>query len=130
MQARTDLWEPRAGNRPGPPGLRRGGRLIKEGFAFVGDADPKSYFDTIPHDKLLARVGERITDGRVLKLIEAFLKANIMEGLERWTPTAGAPQGAVLSPLLSNIYLNPLDHLMASAGVEMVRYADDFVILC
>jgi RNA-directed DNA polymerase len=62
----------------------------------------------------------------VLKLIESFLKANIMEGLEQWTPMAGAPQGAVLSPLLSNIYLNPLDHLMASKGYELARYADDF----
>ena len=121
------------GFRPGKgckDALRRVDRLLKEGFAYVVDADLKSYFDTIPHDKLLARVGERITDGRVLKLIEAFLKANIMEGLEQWTPTAGAPQGAVLSPLLSNIYLNPLDQLMAAGGEEMVRYADDFVILC
>jgi RNA-directed DNA polymerase len=66
----------------------------------------------------------------VLQLIESFLKAGIMEGLEEWEPEAGAPQGAVLSPLLSNIYLNPLDHLLMAQGFEMVRYADDFVILC
>ena len=66
----------------------------------------------------------------MLKLIESFLEANIMERLDQWTPSAGSPQGAVLSPLLSNIYLNPLDHLMAGKGYEMVRYADDFVILC
>lgn len=86
--------------------------------------------DTIPHEQLMLLVRERVADGRVLKLIEAFLTAKIMEGLEQWKPMAGAPQGAVLSPLLSNIYLNPLDHQMASAGYEMVRYADDFVILC
>ena len=78
----------------------------------------------------MALVGEKITDGPVLTLIESFLQADILEGASRWTPEAGAPQGAVLSPLLSNIYLNPLDHLMARAGFEMVRYADDFVILC
>ena len=94
------------------------------------DADLKSYFDTIPHDRLMAEVGKRVADGPVLKLIESFLSARIMDGLDQWTPTAGAPQGAVLSPLLSNIYLNPLDHQMADAGWEMVRYADDFVILC
>jgi RNA-directed DNA polymerase len=63
-------------------------------------------------------------------LVEAFLKANIMEGMSEWTPEEGAPQGAVISPLLSNIYLNPLDHLLEERGMEMVRYADDFVILC
>jgi RNA-directed DNA polymerase len=121
------------GFRPGrgcTDALRRVDALLKSGYRYVVDADLKSYFDAIPHQKLLERVRERVADGRVLKLIEAFLKAKIMEGLEQWTPAAGAPQGAVLSPLLSNIYLNPLDHQMASAGYEMVRYADDFVVLC
>ena len=53
-----------------------------------------------------------------------------MDGMDSWTPEGGTPQGAVISPLLGNIYLDPLDHLMAGAGYEMVRYADDFVILC
>ena len=110
--------------------LRRVDHLLKQGYVYVVDADLKSYFDTIPHEPLLARVGERIADGRVLKLIESYLKAGVMEGLKEWTPVSGAPQGAVLSPLLSNIYLNPLDHLMVDLGFEMVRYADDFVILC
>jgi RNA-directed DNA polymerase len=96
----------------------------------VVDADLKSYFDTIPHNLLMKEIAGRVADGRVLKLIESFLGANIMEGADQWTPKAGAPQGAVLSPLLSNIYLNPLDHLLAGKGHEMVRYADDFVILC
>src|SRR6266850_1514681 len=110
--------------------LRRVDHLLKQGDVYVVDADLKSYFDTIPHGPLMDRVRERIADRRVLTLIESFLKAGIMEGLKEWTPEAGAPQGAVLSPLLSNIYLNPLDHLMAALGFEMVRYADDFVILC
>jgi RNA-directed DNA polymerase len=110
--------------------LRRVNHLLKQGYVYVVDADLKSYFDTIPHGPLMDRVRERIADGRVLTLIESFLKAGILEGLKEWAPEAGAPQGAVLSPLLSNIYLNPLDHLMAAQGFEMVRYADDFVILC
>lgn len=121
------------GFRPGRgcrDALRRVDELLKKGYRYVVDADLKSYFDTIPHQKLLSLVSEKVSDGRMLKLIEAFLKAKIMESLEEWTPAAGAPQGAVLSPLLSNIYLNPLDHLMAWSGYEMVRYADDFVILC
>ena len=65
-----------------------------------------------------------------MALVEAFLKAGIMDGLREWEPEAGAPQGAVLSPLLSNIYLDPLDHYLAGQGFEMVRYADDFVVLC
>jgi RNA-directed DNA polymerase len=66
----------------------------------------------------------------MLQLIEMFLDQGIMDGLREWTPERGTPQGAVLSPLLANIYLNPLDHLLTDAGFEMVRYADDFVILC
>jgi RNA-directed DNA polymerase len=111
-------------------GLRRVDELLKKGYVYVVDIDLKSYFDTIPHDRLMGRVRERIADGRMLQLIETFLKAGIFDGLEEWEPEMGAPQGAVLSPLLSNIYLNPLDHQMAAQGYEMVRYADDFVILC
>lgn len=110
--------------------LRRVDALLKAGFVYVVDADLKSYFDTIPHGRLLSRLRERVADGRVLSLIESFLKAGIMDGLKEWEPEAGVPQGAVLSPLLSNIYLNPLDHQMADQGYHMVRYADDFVILC
>jgi len=121
------------GFRPGrgcKDALRRVDELLKAGYRYVVDADLKSYFDTIPHDLLMQQVEERIADGRVLGLVRMFLEAKIMEGLDEYTPAAGAPQGAVLSPLLSNIYLNPLDHLMAQQGYEMVRYADDFVILC
>jgi len=121
------------GFRPGrgcKDALRRVDGLLKAGYHFIVDADLKSYFDTIPHARLMTRLMEWIADRSVLRLVEAFLKAGILDGMTEWTPEAGAPQGAVLSPLLSNIYLNPLDHALAQAGFEMVRYADDFVILC
>jgi RNA-directed DNA polymerase len=121
------------GFRPGrgcKDALRRVDGLLKRGYHYVVDADLKKYFDTIPHERLMNRVKERIADGSMLALIESFLKAGILDGMATWTPEAGAPQGAVLSPLLSNVYLNPLDHQMAQARFEMVRYADDFVILC
>jgi RNA-directed DNA polymerase len=104
--------------------------LIKEGFTHIVDADLQAYFDTIPHDRLMERVEEKISDGRVLALLRGWLKADILKGTERWTPVQGSPQGAVISPLLANIYLDPLDKLMAAQGYRMVRYADDFVILC
>lgn len=103
---------------------------LEAGYVYVVDADLKSYFDTIPKDRLLALVQQHISDTRLLKLIKLFLDQSILEDLREWNPIAGVPQGAVLSPLLSNLYLNPLDHQMADAGFEMVRYADDFVVLC
>jgi RNA-directed DNA polymerase len=120
------------GFRPGRgchDALREVDRLLKEGYTHVVDADLQSYFDTIPHERLMTRIEERISDGRVLDLIRGWLKAEIMQGLDRWTPALGSPQGAVISPLLANIYLDPLDWLMAEHGYPMVRYADDFVIL-
>jgi RNA-directed DNA polymerase len=110
--------------------LRRVNDLLQHGYNWVVDADLKSYFDTIPHQRLLELVKDVIVDGKVLALIQAFLTARVMESAEGWVPEGGTPQGAVISPLLSNIYLDPLDHKMAEAGFEMVRYADDFVILC
>ena len=121
------------GFRPGrgcKDALRRVDELLKAGYTYIVDADLKSYFDTIPHDRLLALVAQKVSDGRVLSLIESFLKQGVLDGLREWTPAEGSPQGGCISPLLSNIYLNPLDHLMAQQGFEMVRYADDFVILC
>jgi len=121
------------GFRPGrscKDALRRVDGLLKAGYTWVVDADLKSYFDTIPHDRLMSLVKRRVADGRVLGLIAAYLKQKVMDTATSWTPAEGTPQGAVLSPLLSNIYLDPLDHQMASAGFEMIRYADDFVLLC
>ena len=103
---------------------------LQEGYVYVVDADLKSYFDAIPKDRLLALVKQHISDSRMLKLLKLFLDQNILEDLREWSPTGGVPQGAVLSPVLSNLYLNPLDYQMAADGFEMVRYADDFVVLC
>jgi RNA-directed DNA polymerase len=121
------------GFRPGlgcKDALREVDRLVESGYTHVVDADLKSYFDTIPHDKLMDRIKEKISDGRMLALIESFLQQDIMTDTARWKPTQSTPQGAVLSPLLANVYLHPLDVKMEQAGYKMVRYADDFVILC
>jgi RNA-directed DNA polymerase len=122
------------GFRPGrgcKDALRRVDRLLKEGKVWVVDLDFKAYFDTIPHDKLLGRVEELISDGRILELLGKYLKAGVMEELKGWEPTEqGTPQGAVISPLLANLYLNPLDHLLAALGYDMTRYADDLVVQC
>ena len=128
-----DFAEHSYGFRPGrgcKDALRRVDQLLKEGYTTIVDADLKSYFDTIPHDRLMALMGQKVSDGRVLSLTESFLKQGVLDGLREWTPEEGSPQGGCISPLLSNIYLDPLDHLMAEQGYEMVRYADDFVILC
>lgn len=105
----------------------------KGGALWVIDADIKDYFGSINHDKLLLLVEQRITDRKVLKLIKSWLKAGVMDGGQYSESTVGAPQGGVISPLLSNIYLNYFD-IFWNKGCghlgELVRYADDFVILC
>jgi RNA-directed DNA polymerase len=121
------------GFRPGKgckDALREVDEYLREGYTHVVDADLKGYFDSIPHELLKTRIQEHISDGRVLQLMTSWLQQDIVRDLERWTPTAGTPQGAVISPLLANLYLHPLDVKMSELGYRMVRYADDFVILC
>lgn len=121
------------GFRPGrkaKDALRQLEELLKAGYVYVVDADLASYFDSIPHEGLMKRVSESISDGRLLELLESWLKQDIMSENERWKPIVGSPQGAVISPLLANIYLHPLDVLMVRDGFKMVRYADDFVVMC
>jgi RNA-directed DNA polymerase len=121
------------GFRPGQSAkdaLREVDGLIREGYTHVVDADLENFFDNIPHPALMQRIEERISDGAVLKLIGLFLRQDIIQGMKRWTPGGGTPQGAVISPLLANIYLDPLDRQMKQKGYRMVRYADDFVVLC
>ena len=121
------------GFRPGrgcKDALREVDRLLKAGYTHVVDADLKSYFDTIPHDRLMAQVAESISDGRVLDVLNGWLRQDILQDSRRWTPTGGTPQGAVISPLLANLYLHPLDRHLMERGYRSVRYADDFVILC
>ncbi len=122
------------GFRPGrgaKDALRRVDQLLKAGKVWVIDADLKAYFDTIPQEKLMKLLEEHIADSALLELINKMLQQGVMESGKGWQPTErGTPQGAVVSPLLANIYLNALDHLMARQGYDLVRYADDFVILC
>ena len=105
--------------------LRQVERLLKEGYTWAVDADVKSYFDTIPHDLLLDRIREKVSDGKILNLLELFLKQEIMEDMKHWNPISGTPQGAVISPLLSNVYLHQLDVTLHQNGYKMIRYADD-----
>ena len=129
-----DFSEHSYGFRPGrsaKDALRRVEGQLREGRIWVVDADIKGYFDHIPHEQLMERVERKVSDGRVLELIGKYLKAGVMESAKEWKPTGqGTPQGAVLSPLLANIYLDELDGQMAAQGYAMSRYADDFVILC
>lgn len=121
------------GFRPGrgcKSALRRVDELLKAGYRHVVDVDLRRYFDTIPHGQLMALIGQKVADGRLLTLIESFLVQGVLEEAGTWTPEEGSPQGSVVSPLLSNIYLDPLDHLMAARNFEVVRYADDIVVLC
>jgi retron-type reverse transcriptase len=116
------------GFRPGrgaKDALREVDTALKAGHTWVVDADIEGYFDNIPHAPLLAALKERISDGQVLALIEAYLGQAILEDLKRWTPTQGTPQGAVLSPLLANLYLHGLDCILSEQGYRIVRYADD-----
>jgi len=116
------------GFRPGrgaKDALRVVDRLVKSGHCFVVDADLKSYFDTIPHDRLIERLRARVSDGRILDLVQAWLNQEIVAECQRWTPAGGTPQGAVISPLLANLYLHPLDEMIAAHDLAMVRYADD-----
>lgn len=110
--------------------LREVERLLKSGHVHVVDVDIQKYFDSIPLKPLMAEVARHIADGSVLGLIEAYLHQGVLEEMNLWTPGLGTPQGAVISPLLANIYLHPVDVALREAGYQMVRYADDMVILC
>lgn len=121
------------GFRPGrscKDALREVEKHLKDGYTHVVDIDIQGYFDNIPHQALMRRVEEHIADGKVLGLIEGFLKQGIMSEAIEHKSEAGSPQGGVISPLLANIYLNPLDWMMSQQEVKIVRYADDIVILC
>ena len=130
----TEFSDSSFGYRPGKnakQAIERIEEVRDEGHEWVVDADIKAFFDTVNHEKLIDEVAERISDGRVLRLIRSFLEADIMEqgqGLAR--NVIGTPQGGVISPLLANICLHYFDERMAELGYEVVRYADDFIVLC
>lgn len=120
------------GFRPGrgcKDALREVERQLVAGSRHIVDIDIKGYFDAIPHEALMKLVEERISDTKVLGLIEAFLKQGVMEAGVETLSEKGSPQGGLISPLLANIYLNPFDWLMRELGITSVRYADDIVVL-
>jgi RNA-directed DNA polymerase len=121
------------GFRPGKgckDALRQVNEYLEQGYTHVVDADLQAYFDSIPHARLQSEIEQRISDRRLLDLLAGWLSQDIVKEMQSWTPTAGTPQGAIISPLLANLYLHPLDQKMTRLGYRMVRYADDFVILC
>src|ERR1700751_2331601 len=110
--------------------MRKVWKEIQSGREWIVDADLKDFFGSVDHAKLLSLVAQRIADGRVLRLIEAMLKAGSY-GKGRLFPTErGTPQGGVVSPLLSNILLTPFDQEMRRKGYQLTRYADDWVVTC
>lgn len=121
------------GFRPGrgcKDALREVARRLKAGQTWVVDVDIEQYFDSIDRERLIDLIAEEIADGSILSLIRQYLEQDVMEGVKRWRPGAGTPQGAVISPLLANIYLHPVDVAMRSEGYAMIRYADDMVVMC
>ena len=121
------------GFRPGrscKDALREVVRLLGEGNLHVLEVDFRKYFDSIPREPLVKQVGKRISDGRMLQLIEEFLQQGVMEEGRVWEPEEGTPQGSVISPLLANIYLHPLDQRLTTAGYKPIRFADDLVVVC
>lgn len=121
------------GFRPGrgcKDALAEVARELKSGRTWVVDVDIEQYFDTIEHERLMKEVAQEIADGSVLKLIEQYLEQEVMDGMKRWQPEKGTPQGAVISPLLANIYLHPVDVAMVGDGFKIIRYADDMVVMC
>jgi len=121
------------GFRPGmgcKDALREVTRLLDAGYTQVVDADIRAFFDEIPKRRLMECVCSCIADGKILDLIQSYLDQGIMEEMSYWEPEKGVPQGAVISPLLANIFLNAFDWTMHQYGIRIVRYADDFVMLC
>jgi RNA-directed DNA polymerase len=110
--------------------LRKIWKELAEGYEWIVDADLKNFFGTVEHEKLLALVGQRVSDSRVLRLIEQMLKAGCIAEGKRLETEQGTPQGGVVSPILSNILLTPFDGEMRRRGYRLTRYADDWVVTC
>jgi RNA-directed DNA polymerase len=116
------------GFRPGRSAhqaVARAQQYIAEGYRWVVDLDLEKFFDRVSHDKLMARIADRVSDQRLLKLIRAFLKAGVMEGGLVSPVDEGTPQGGPLSPLLSNLVLDQFDRELERRGLRFARYADD-----
>jgi group II intron reverse transcriptase/maturase len=105
-------------------------RELDEGKEWVVDADLKDFFGSVDHQKLLALVNQRVSDGRVLGLVKQILEAGCVAEGKRLPTERGTPQGGVISPLLSNILLTPFDREMRRKGYRLTRYADDWLVTC
>jgi group II intron reverse transcriptase/maturase len=103
---------------------------IQEGNEWIVDADLKDYFGSVNHELLIDLIARKVSDGKILKLIRDMLEAGYVEEGNLFQSKKGTPQGAVISPLLSNIYLTPFDNVMTSKGYRLVRFADDWVVTC
>lgn len=104
--------------------------LHQEGYEYVLDADIKGFFDNLPHEIIMQALAAKVSDGNILRLVQRFLTAGVMENGVFKPTTVGTPQGGVISPLLANIVLDHLDWQLDQAGFRHVRYADDFIVLC
>jgi RNA-directed DNA polymerase len=121
------------GYRPGRSthqAMRKIYREIINGCEWVLDADLRDFFGNVQHELLINKIAEKVSDGRVLRLIRQMLEAGYMEKGKKHATTQGTPQGGVISPLFSNIYLDSFDHEMVDKGYRLTRFADDWVVLC
>lgn len=121
------------GYRPGVSAhdaMRKIYRELMAGYEWIVDADLRDFFGTVQHEPLIDMIAEQVSDGRILKLVRQMLEAGYMESGKRYETPSGTPQGGVISPLFSNIYLNSFDHEMVGKGYRLTRYADDWVVLC
>jgi len=100
-----------------------------KGYRYVLDADIEAYFDNVPHDLLLQKLGKLLPDPPALHLFEKWIKVEVYDGMRIWKLDKGIPQGSVVSPVLANLFLDELDETLMSLDKKLVRYADDFVIL-
>ncbi len=121
------------GFRPGRSAHQAVGDVLAslhQGSEWIVEVDIEDFFGSVPHERLLAAVAEVVADGRILRLVRALLEAGVMEEGRKRTLVAGTPQGGVVSPLLSNAFLNTFDHQMLAAGHRAIRYADDMIVVC
>ena len=121
------------GYRPGRSthqAMRKIYRELMDGCEWIVDADLRDFFGTVHHEPLIDMIAEQVSDGRILKLVRQMLEAGYMESGKKYATPSGTPQGSVVSPLFSNIYLNRFDHEMTARGYRLTRFADDWVVLC
>lgn len=117
-------------NRSQHQAMRKIWRDINDGNEWILDADLRDYFGTVNHKLLIDLIARKISDGRILKLIKDMLEAGYMEKGQKYPTHKGTPQGSVISPLLSNVYLTPFDNVITREGYKLTRFADDWIVVC